>query len=141
MWSAVGAKITHTKSVLRRREAGSVTAHFPEGAAKAQSHRSMLKARCDLGTNIAARPQEGPGAIQAIRDGVFRPKWHVALTAVNAFTDLPAPQGDVIIHKTSHDSIVARETTTTQGLTVLEIVDEEERTACNADIPSPMLCV
>ena len=101
----------------------------------------MLKARRDLGTNIAARPQQGPGAIQAIRDGVFRPKWYVALTAVDALTDLPALQGDVIIHKTSHDSIVARETTTTQGLAVREIVDGEERPAGDADIPSPMLCV
>lgn len=92
----------------------------------------MLKARCDLGANTAARPQEGPGAIQAIRDRMFRPKWHVALTTVDALTDLPALQGDVIIHKTPHHSIVARETTTTQGLTFREIVYEEERPAHTA---------
>lgn len=87
----------------------------------------MLKARCDLGANVAARPQESPGAIQAIRDRVFRPKWHVALTAVDALTNLPALQGDVIIHQIPHDSIVAPETITTQGLTVRKSVYEEER--------------
>lgn len=82
----------------------------------------MLKARCDLGTKIAARPEESPWAIQAIRDRVFRPKWHVALTAVDALTDLPALQGDVIIDQTPHHSIVAPETTTTQGSTIRETV-------------------
>src|SRR5207253_461289 len=71
-----------------------------------------------------ARAEERPGAIQAIRDRVLRPEWHVAFTAVDALPDLPALQGDVIIHKTPHHSIVARKTTTTQGLTVREIVHE-----------------
>jgi len=50
----------------------------------------MLEARCDPGTNIATRPKESPRAIQAIGNRVFRPKWHVALSAVDALTDLPA---------------------------------------------------
>ena len=49
---------------------------------------------------------------------MFRPQWHVALTAVDALADLPALQGDVIIHQTPHHSIVAPETITAQDLMV-----------------------
>jgi hypothetical protein len=69
----------------------------------------MLKARRDLGAHPAARPQQRPRPIQAVRDRVFRPEWHFTLATVYALTDLSALQRDIIIVKTLHGSIVPQQ--------------------------------
>jgi hypothetical protein len=73
------------------------------------SHRIMLKARSDLGARIAARPKQRPWSIQAVRDRVFSPKRRITLTTVDALTDLSALQGDIVIDKILHGSIVPQQ--------------------------------
>jgi hypothetical protein len=58
---------------------------------------------------------------------MFRPKWYVSLTAVDALIDFPALQGDVIVHKTPHKPIVACKAPTKQGLMAGETVPLSEQ--------------